>query len=51
MGQLEIVLPDDLENKFRRLAFKKFGYKRGAISAAAGEAIRLWIKKSRALII
>ena len=44
MGELKIKLPDELEKIFRMLAFKKFGYKRGAISAAAEEAIRIWIK-------
>ena len=42
MGEIKIVLPNDEEQKFRRLAMERYGYIKGAISEAAREAIRKW---------
>lgn len=44
MGKMNIVLPDDLEEKFRRAVFEKKGMKKGNISEALEEAIDEWIK-------
>ncbi len=42
MSEMKIKLPDDVEKKFRRLAMKRFGYQRGAMSEAATQAIIGW---------
>lgn len=44
MGELKIKLPDELEKVFRKLAMKRYGYIKGAMSAAAKEAIGVWTK-------
>ena len=46
MGRIDVILPDDLEKKFRNKVFKKFGMKRGNITAAIQEAIEQWIEKN-----
>lgn len=38
MGELKIKLPDEIEKAFRKMAMKRFGYQKGAISEAAKEA-------------
>lgn len=42
MGEMKIKLPDELEIAFRKAAMRRFGYQRGAMSAAAKEAIMQW---------
>ena len=42
MGEMKIKIPDNLDNLFRRIAMKKFGYRKGAISYAAKEALEDW---------
>lgn len=42
MGQMKIIIPDEIEYKFRRVAMKKFGYQKGAMSEAATLAIAGW---------
>ncbi len=44
MGKMNIVLPDDLEEKFRKAVFEKKGMKKGNISEALEEAINKWIE-------
>ena len=46
MGRIDVILPDDLEKDFRNKVFKKFGMKRGNITTAIQEAIKLWIKNN-----
>jgi hypothetical protein len=43
MVGIRIQLPAELEKMFRRMAMRRFGYKKGAISKAAEEAIRNWL--------
>ena len=44
MGRLDIVIPDDIENKLRkRVALRG----KGAISKAIAEALTLWFKESK----
>lgn len=45
MGRINIVIPDDLENKLRREIAKRFGVRKGNIQRAMEEAIGMWIKK------
>lgn len=46
MGYIKISLDNELANKFREAAMRKYGYTRGAISIAGREAIELWLKRS-----
>jgi len=47
MGTLKVTIPDDLEKKFREEIFKTKGMKKGNISKAVEEAIKLWIEYQR----
>lgn len=38
------VVSGEVEEKFRMLAMKKFGYGKGSLSKAMEEALRQWIK-------
>jgi len=42
MGEIKIVMPDDLERVFRKVAMKRFGFRKGSMSEAAREAIENW---------
>jgi len=44
MGRMQIVLPDDTEEKLRKKAAEKFGNRKGNISKAIEEAIEEWLK-------
>lgn len=43
MGILFVRIDDDLEKKFRVEVVKRYGGKRGAISKAVEEAIKIWL--------
>jgi hypothetical protein len=45
MSRMNIVLDDSLEDKFRNEVYKRFGMKKGNISMAIEEAVKLWIKR------
>ena len=45
MGELKLKLPDTLEKRFREYAYKKYGYRKGALSMAAERAITEITKK------
>ena len=45
MGRIDIVISDDLENKFRKEVSIRLGMKKGNMSKAVEEAIIEWIKK------
>lgn len=42
MGELKILLPENIEKIFRKIAMRRFGYQKGSISKAAQEAIQSW---------
>ena len=44
MGRIDVILPDDLEEKFRMEVAKKKGMKRGNLKKALEEAIILWME-------
>jgi hypothetical protein len=44
MGRIDVILPDDLEVKFRKKVFEKYGMKRGNITLAIQNAIEDWLK-------
>ena len=45
MGKIYVVLPDDLEEKFRKAVFNRFGMKKGNLTIAIEEAIEDWVNK------
>ncbi|MBI4177470.1 MAG: hypothetical protein HY516_03825 [Candidatus Aenigmarchaeota archaeon] len=47
MGELKLKISNELERKFREYALKRYGYKKGALSAAAEDALSETIKKGR----
>jgi len=47
MGRIDIILPDDLEQEFREEVFKQLGMKRGNITIAIIDAIKLWINTNQ----
>jgi hypothetical protein len=44
MGEIRGVIPKAIEQKFRKLAMRKFGYGKGSLSKALEEALRRWIE-------
>lgn len=40
---LRVNLDEEIENRFREAAMRKFGFTKGALSHAAEEAIKLWL--------
>jgi len=46
MGRINIYLPNELEDKFRKEVGKRLGAKRGNLKKAFIEAIKSWIEKS-----
>jgi len=44
MGKMNIVLDDEIEEKFRRAVFERKGMKKGNISKALEEAIQQWME-------
>lgn len=43
MGTLKFDVPDDIEERFREWAMKRFGHKRGSIGKAGEEAVSAWV--------
>jgi len=49
MGQLKVIIPDDVEQAFRKAAMRRFGYQRGSMSEAAKEAMHQWAANHESL--
>lgn len=47
MGRIDVILPDDLEDEFRKTVAETLGMKKGNLKKAVVEAIQMWIKKKR----
>jgi len=47
MGSVSVSIPDDLELQLRQKGMEKFGLRRGYLSKAIEEAIRLWLKENQ----
>jgi hypothetical protein len=43
MGRIDIILPDDLEQRLRMTAGARLGAKRGAFTQAILEGIEVWL--------
>jgi hypothetical protein len=46
MGKMNIVLKDELEERFREAIFKSKGMRKGNMSKAFEEALEMWIKST-----
>lgn len=46
MVYLKIQVTDDLEKKFREIAMRRFGHKKGSLSIAAEEALGKWTSRN-----
>ena len=44
MGEIRGVVEAAIEEDFRKMAMKKFGYGKGSLSKALEEALRQWIQ-------
>ena len=44
MGEIRGVVEKEVEEDFRKLAMKKFGYGKGSLSKALEDALRQWIQ-------
>jgi hypothetical protein len=47
VGKMNIVIENDIEERFRRTVANSKGFKKGNISIALQEAMELWIKEQR----
>jgi hypothetical protein len=45
LGRISVDLPDELEKKLRIKTVERFGGKKGDLSKAIEESIRIWITK------
>jgi hypothetical protein len=43
--RLNLVLEEDVEERFRKAVFEKYGMKKGNIQIAVEEALREWIDR------
>ena len=48
MGDIRGVISTNTENRFRKIAMNKFGYRKGSLSQALEEAICQWIESNKA---
>ena len=47
MGAIKVILPDDIEEQFRTEVFKSKGMKKGNLTLAIEEAVKMWIESER----
>lgn len=43
MGKVNLTISDELEKEFREVAYKEKGMKKGFLTDATEEAIRVWL--------
>ena len=47
MARIDVILDDNLEKKFREEVFKRYGMKRGNLTEAVQDAIKLWLAQEK----
>jgi hypothetical protein len=47
MGKLNLVISDDLDNKFRQEVAKQLGMRKGNLTKAVEEALNLWLHEKK----
>ena len=47
MGAIKVILPDDIEEQFRTEVFKSKGMKKGNLTIAIEEAVKMWIESEK----
>jgi hypothetical protein len=47
LGRINIEIPDELEKQLRLKTTEKFGGKKGDLSKAVQEAVKIWIDKKQ----
>lgn len=47
MGNIKVILPDDLEKKFRAKVYERYGMKKGNITIAILDAVKTWTEKEK----
>jgi len=47
MGSIKVILPDELEKEFREWIYRSKGMRKGNITEAVKEAIRIWIEEEK----
>jgi len=51
LGQLNVKIPDELEEKLRSIAAKKFGFKKGSMKQAVIEALEEWVRNNSHMLL
>jgi hypothetical protein len=47
MGEMFLIINDELDKAVRDKAYKKFGPKKGYLSKAGEEAFKMWLKEGK----
>ena len=47
MGRLTVEIPDELEKKLRFKTIERFGGRKGDLSRAVKEAVKIWVEKEK----
>ena len=47
MGRINIFISDEIEKEFRLKAVERFGGKKGSLSKALEEAVKLWLESNQ----
>jgi hypothetical protein len=47
MGEMFLIINDELDKAVRDKAYKKFGPKKGYLSKAGEEAFRMWLNEGK----
>ena len=43
MGGIKVYISDEIERKFREVAMRLYGYRKGSLSIASENAISMWL--------
>jgi hypothetical protein len=47
MGRISVDIPDELEKELRFKTIERFGGKKGDLSRAVEEAVKVWVTKEK----